>query len=188
MANEQGKGPLGKVTVEQSKPQPVLYSVFDLLARGVLRTHTPVIGSDYQLSADTPTPMPRAHALVFLRDPNFRVLDEHGLEIKPLPVIDRNPASGGILLRPGQVIATLDELTDSALSARCAAYPGSDGMLQQGNRDVIIKFILDTERQRAMRAAQTSRPGGSEFDDGDDMPEEQVSRMLSGVIRQGAAA
>lgn len=116
-----------------------LWTVFDLNATEQKRIHH-VGGVGYALSADEGTQMDRAAALVFLGDPSFRVVDPSGEVATPTPKIRVNEATGGVMLQPGQVVATYSELVTSALEARAVRLPGGMQAVEQG-RDAMIELL-----------------------------------------------
>lgn len=134
------------------------------------RVHTPVLNYSYGLWSNKWTLMPKAHAAVFLRDKGFEVLDENKQKVATL--------SDAAMLRPGdavpklamgQVVANLSELTDDALYARAATYPGGHELTDRVGRQDLLTFILVAERRRieGIQAAR-ARPKMATAADPDD--------------------
>ena len=127
-----------------------MWAVFDSNAIEAPRRHEAAPKAFYNLSATAPTPMPREHALVFLADPSFIVHNETGARVPTLPKVSDAKSDGSIILMPGQVVAGYVELTDGALMARCARYPGHEMAIESGERDQMVEF-LETEAHKLRR-------------------------------------
>ncbi len=113
--------------------------VYDMNANLATREHD-VGGVLYQLSSHGDgTPVPLAHALMFLRDPAFVVLDDHGDRMKMQGPAEERP---DIKLSPHQTIANLDELSVRALAARATKLPGSRGLNKNIGKKKLIGFIM----------------------------------------------
>ena len=113
--------------------------VFDMNASLATREHD-VGGVLYQLSAHGEgTPIPLAHALMFLRDPAFVVLDDHGNRMQMEGPAEARP---DIKLAPHQTIANLEELSVVALAVRAAKLPGSRGLNRNAGKKKLIGFIM----------------------------------------------
>lgn len=147
-----GHGPNGAAEDAPGGHNPRgLWTVFDTLAKTERRTHTPLPGFDYPLSATAPTEMPPAHAMKFLCDEAFKVFDEYGNAVKALPKVDVEAATGGVILKPGQTVASLDELTDNALKARCAQMPKGHTVAAAGDRLAMVRHIAGEQINRELR-------------------------------------
>jgi hypothetical protein len=163
------------------------WAVIDTNARGITRKHEPVLGAVYDLSAEKSTKMPKAHAVAFLRDPAFKVLDENGEVQIPLPEVEAldarkaRPAD----LEPGQTIARFEELTDTALLARVLVRPGGHA-IKPSSREAMIDFLMGAPLKAELPASERLRV--SEMADPDMMPDRQAARMLgSGAPEVGRA-
>jgi hypothetical protein len=142
----------------QASNKPAGYwTVFDSLAKDTKRVHQPVLGKDYALHATEPCYMPPEHAMKFLCDEAFRVFDDQERAVKAVPKVNVEASTGGILLQPGQVVATIDELTDNALKARCAQLPKGHTIAASGDRVAMLRHIAgeqiaDVKRKEALMA------------------------------------
>lgn len=107
------------------------------------RTHEPVRGKTYQLHFDRETFMPEEHARKFLRDPAFLVTDEIGEPVASLNVeaLKRTNPTG--LLPTNMVIASLEELTQTALMTRCSQRPRAPKFNGDTTRETMIRFLQD---------------------------------------------
>lgn len=117
------------------------WKVIDRNAREKPRVHEPAPGHIYALSFDKATEMPRQHAVVFLRDPAFRVFDEAGAEQTGLPGAERGDAlNKRPALEPDETIARFDELTTTALLARAVLRPGGHEIPPK-DRKALVAFL-----------------------------------------------
>lgn len=116
-------------------------------------------------------------AAAFLSSASFEVLNENGDKVSSLPKqsVSQAGVSGGINLEPGQVIASLDELTKEALIARAARIPGGERLNARSSRNDVLAFLQDSDHS-TYRAAQSDEP----VDDVDveEIDDEGVKKML----------
>ncbi len=116
-----------------------LCRVFDMNANLEVREHD-VGGALYRLSSHGDgTLVPLAHALMFLRDPAFVVMDDHGNRMKMQGPAEERP---DIKLSPHQTIANLNELSVAALAVRAVRLPGSRGLTKNSGKKKLIGFIM----------------------------------------------
>lgn len=95
----------------------------------------------YTFEPGKPTEIARTVALRFAKvDPSFEVKTPDGYIIKPST--HKTDAGAEIALDPGQVVATVDELTDKALLDRAMAFPGAEHLPAKPKRADLIKFVL----------------------------------------------
>lgn len=145
------------------------WGVRDRNARHAPRFHEAAIGVVYALTADRICPMPRSHAVKFLCDPAFEVTDEHGDVQRP--VTKALPATGGgVILRPGQIIANPEELTTPALLLRASMIPGAPENLGAATaRERLINIVLSA-----------ASPSAVPEEDGDieDMDDQEIQKMM----------
>ena len=155
------------------------WSVSDSNAKTGPRTHEPVAGFFYQLTAQAKTQMPRTHAVVFLRDKAFRVWDDHGRLQASLPEQETLKATkGGIVLREGQTVANYEELTTDAMFARCVARPGGYEV-NPDDRAAMVEFLKTAPMVVEMPRDQRVRDMTSDADNSSDrLPEDQVAQMM----------
>lgn len=155
------------------------WSVSDSNAKTGPRTHEPVAGFFYQLTAQERTHMPRAHAAVFLRDPAFRVFDEAGQLQAALPEQETLRATkGGIVLGKGQTVANYEDLTTKALFNRCVARPGGHEVNPK-DRAAMVEFLKTAPMVVELPRNQRARDMTSDADDSPDrLPEDQVAQMM----------
>jgi hypothetical protein len=106
------------------------------------RTKTYKLGSDEELGIQ----MIPDHAMKFLKDKQFRVIDEKGGRVAPLDT-KTEADLGNTILPADQCIAHLSELTEHALYRRCKTYPGSEVVTEKTKKPAMIKFIETTVRQ-----------------------------------------
>lgn len=152
------------------------------------RLHEPVLGVRYALSFEKATAMPEAHARVFLKDPAFIVTNADGEPVAPL-----NPdAMTRVMpnrLKPGTVIATLEELTHDALLTRAAQLPDCPKFNANSRREMIIDFIqtamdggarLPTGRGAADPALLQGPDADAAPVDVDDMDDDDAASILKG--------
>jgi hypothetical protein len=154
------------VPAPKSKP----FKVRDLLAKTEPRIHE-IGGVEYKLTAQKFTDVPRAHALAFLCDRSFEVVDDKGMKLEPLPEIQNDAANGGIRLRPGQVVAAFTELNDEALASRCSRLPDSEDLIDAG-RDAMIEALTNYVPANAKGEAEM-------YDNAAPMPRGDIDRMLA---------
>lgn len=138
--------------------------VYDTTARaGTTRSHEIVIGRHpdgaphiraYALASDKPTPMPIDHAMKFLVDKAFRVLDANGNVITP--IVKPEGERANIRLDPDEVIARLAELSSAALLKRAKMLPGSEAVGSNSADEDIIAFILAAQPRNAVGVARGS--------------------------------
>lgn len=153
-----------------------LWAVIDTNARAGRRNHEAAPGEFYPLSAVEKTPMPRKHALVFLRDASFKVFDEDGKLVNSLPDAEVPDARKAKLeLAPNETIARYDELTVTALRARVAQRPGGLDM-DDAKRDSLIEFLMHAPRISEVPAHERDRI--SEAPSRDDMSAAELDRAL----------
>lgn len=96
----------------------------------------------YHLNSDTPTPMPPEHAMFFLKDPGFLVMDGDGKEVSPVPI--REGGTGGFQLGENEVLATYEELSKEALFKRCKVLAGSEHIKETRTpKEDMIAFLKE---------------------------------------------
>ena len=113
--------------------------VWDLNAHSGPRVHD-VGGVAYTLhSRGDGTPVPLAHAVQFLKDPAFVVLDEKDQRMQM-----QGPAEKRVDMKlpPHQVIANLEELRVDSLVVRAKQFPGSESLTRNSGRAKLINFIM----------------------------------------------
>lgn len=140
------------------------------------RVHEPVLGHSYPLTHDAFTMMPAAHAVHFLGDPAFEVINEDAVKVAPIP---KGKTSKGEEYRPapGQVVAALEELTTDALLARAQLTPGGERLTKRNGREPIIKFIIDAQ----MAVAEGRTPGRASAPptgDADEMDDDALAKLM----------
>lgn len=153
------------------------------------RRHEVRLGKSYELWLEQETYMPEADARVFLKDAAFIVTDQNGDQVASLSKDALRRTSPNELLPPNMVVASLEELTATALYTRVAQRPRSQGknFSADSSRDAMIRFLEDEFR----RDAEGSAP--ADFDDVgagtaggalevEDMPEDgaTAARVISG--------
>lgn len=146
------------------KATPEMWTVLDTNARGTPRHHDVVTRTDakgfpaetrrYTLDSQKPAAMVKDHAMTFLRDPAFIVMNAEGKRMTPItrPKTD----SGAYTPPPGYTIAAWDELSTDALYARCKIYPQSAAINEASSRAEMGAFL------EAMARPAVGRSRGSE--------------------------
>lgn len=93
------------------------------------------------------TEMPAGDARRLLHIKSFAVFEDADMENRITPTSKANDGKEaqekGVKLAPGQVIASLDELSDKALFARCCQYPGSEQFNEASSRFDFIAFLRE---------------------------------------------
>jgi hypothetical protein len=86
------------------------------------------------------TKMPLSHALKFLGIADMEVRDDKGavIGLKPTDAVD---GKSGMVLRPGQIIADLAELTREALVNRVEGKPGHEALGRSPSKGDLIAFL-----------------------------------------------
>ena len=94
----------------------------------------------YKLESDKPHAMEAEHAMFFLKDASFVVLNQAGEIVTPVPVKDGG--LGGFQLGENEVIATYDEVSKEALYKRCKIIPGSEHIKETRTpKEEMITFL-----------------------------------------------
>ena len=136
-----------------------LWKVRDKNATTGARTHD-ILGTQYALSADDWTLMPEDHAVFFLKDTAFQVVDARGDIVPPMP---EGAVEGGgrekAQLRPGEVIANFEELTKEALLARAKNRPGRAAITSSMTKPELLKFLHSEAANDAQQAARIAESG-----------------------------
>lgn len=102
--------------------------------------------------------MPAAHAMKFLPTREFIVTDHTGKRYEPVA----NPVDRHVnitALSPGQVVASLDELTTKALLVRARTLNGGEKFGANSNRDEMAAFIIAATRGGAAPEAAEEMDG-----------------------------
>ena len=120
--------------------------------------------------------MPFGHAMKFLVDDAFEVTDEGGKRYMPIPKPEKGGA-GGLVLKPGEVVARLDELLKDALHARCAMAPGGESVPARASREDMIGF-LEGVNIEALHANRERDDGVEPGADTEGMSQSELDRML----------
>lgn len=120
--------------------------------------------------------MPFAHAMKFLVDDAFEVTDANGKRYLPIPKAEAN-GSQGLVLKPGEVVARLDELLKDALAARCAVVPGGEQITPKTKREDMIGF-LESVNVEALHANRERDEGVEVGGDTEGMPQSELDSML----------
>ena len=139
------------------------------------RFHEVAPGEGYALSAYEKCKMPKAHALVFLRDTAFVVFDEAGQQVRALPKAAISEGAA-LQLEPGQTVAEYDELLDDALLARALMRPGgsqAEGM----TRAALIAFLNNTPLVGELPPEQRARDTGTPEND-EVMTDKEAAALL----------
>jgi hypothetical protein len=95
----------------------------------------------YKLESDKPLPMEPEHAMFFLKDPSFVVVNQAGEIVTPVPV-NKEGGIGGFQLGENEVIASYDEVSKEALYKRCKIIPGSEHIKETRTpKEEMIAFL-----------------------------------------------
>jgi hypothetical protein len=140
------------------------FMVFDMNARSAGRIHDMVDGTRYELHAGKGTPVPERHALLFLRDEAFKVVDPSGATLASVAHL-ANERDGSRALADDETIARYEELTHDALLARAVLRPGA-AFGRKSSKAELVAFLTNApvkqELPRHLRARDTSSPEGIE--------------------------
>ncbi|WP_341702622.1 hypothetical protein [Ferrovibrio sp.] len=154
----------------RQEPETMLVTDTTAVPSNPRRVHTVVINGmpiDYTFEAGKPVEMPAAHAMKFVRVPEFIVTTKEGRRLEPIA----NPITRHVSIQtldPGQVVAGLNELTNTALLHRAQVLNGGEKYGANSSRDEVIAFIM----------AAIGGQGGPAADvETDDMDDESVGRM-----------
>lgn len=137
--------------------EPRIFTVYDLNAKagGPGRIHeiiTEMRGDEvistksYELFSDRPCEMPEEHALKFLRDKAFVVMDNRGKRVEPVEIKDITSAK--MRLEDNEVIAKLEELTREALLKRAKVMPGSEDVKASDTKETLVSFLVRKAREK----------------------------------------
>ncbi len=158
----------------------ILWGVADKNALKGARRHT-VGGIDYELTAGAHTSMPQEHAVHFLRDPSFDVVDEFG---RPAATVaEQSVAQPGrlpLLLAPGQVVANLDELMAPSSLARAVQLPNGKGFTASTKKADLVAFL--TEAGSGPRSPQNPAPDAGDPLDVEDVPEDEIKDLAPDLM------
>lgn len=131
----------------------------------------------YSLTSHTGTDMPMEHAVNFLRDPSFIVTDADGEVVGSL---DRQTAVGQVQprlqLKSNQVIATLDELSNTSLLVRANEYPEGKGFKQNTKKETLIAFLTDQAKIAGGRGPDDAA-ADAEDPEVEDVPDNQIPKI-----------
>lgn len=133
-----------KAALEQ---EPATHHVWDMNQSGPEPRVHRIHGRNWSLwnpsapgHEDEGTKMPLSHALAFLKDEAFIVMDDDGNELKTeAPQGDEYRT---IKLPPNMVVANLAELTVDALFMRAAQLPNGNMIGRADGKERIIEFIM----------------------------------------------
>lgn len=171
--------------IQAEAPPPGHWLVFDLNQRGDAPRVHDAAGRPYPLWSHRGTPIPIAAAVVFLRDPAFRVLDEAGVEQTPLPDAENlDAAKRRPNLEPGETIAKFEELTQTALLARAALRPGGQVFNAKTKREALIGWLKEAPALGELPEHLKARGTGGVDDGlgigGEGMSDDATKKLLEG--------
>lgn len=172
-------------TQAQVTTPPGHWLVYDLNQRGEQPRVHEAGGKHYPLWSQRGTPVPAHVAVVFLRDPSFRVVDEGGAEQITLPDAENlDSAKRRPTLEPGQTIAKFEELTATALLARAALRPGGSVFNSKTKREALVEFLKSAPVLGELPEHLKPRGTGSVDDTlgtgGETMSDDQTKKLLEG--------
>jgi hypothetical protein len=139
-----------------AKPAPKkAYEVFDMNQRGekprkhdiIIKMNTDengrIVGepetTSYELRSDKGTKMTMEHAMKFLVDPAFKVVNPDGVRIPYVPKIDiSKPVTH---LGEDEVVVRYDELSLEALQRRVKVLPGSEVLPEDAKAEEYVAFL-----------------------------------------------
>lgn len=165
--------------METTNEAPVMWAVRDLNQNGdTPRVHR-IGGRDYFLWSQKATPVPPDHAVAFLRDPAFEVVDENGIPQVTLPAAENiDAAKKRPALEPDETIAKYAELQQSALLARAKLRPGGERFTQATKRDVLVDFLTNSPAIGELAEHQKPRSTGPSDYDPEAMTDAEAKAML----------
>lgn len=160
---------MAKTKPKTATEGPEICRVFDTNATTGPRTHE-IKGKKYALSADGEgTEVPMEHALLFLKDPSFIVMDP---KRKRMTLKEPPPELPGVRLPIEQTIATWDELSLDALLVRVRRLPEGKGATKAMGKSAMIELLMESRehRQKPSRPAErdlVAREPADESEEGD---------------------
>lgn len=158
-----------------------LWSVFDLNQGGPNQPprYHEVSGQTWPLFRHQGCPMPQHIAVIFLRDPSFRVVDDQGNVQASLPDAENlDAARSRPKLKPGETIAKFEELTAAALLARAMLRPGADVLGPRPKRETVIEFLMTAPETASLRETEKPRGTGGYEESADDMTADEADKLL----------
>lgn len=143
----------------------ILYSVVDksCIPTHPIREHQIQIGpggqlKSYQFKWDhdangiggcKPIMIPMLHALQFARHEGFEVRDENGILLDPTPeTVLPNQAA---MVKPGEVVARIDELSNEALLIRCRQNMKGLHITERSPRHQMLQFLAAQQAEKLSR-------------------------------------
>lgn len=114
----------------------------------------------YQLTSDPEhaTAMPREHAMKFVSDPAFIVLDKDGNRVKPIRKRNMLAIGKALGLDEDETVCEYAEMTKEALFKRAQTYPGGELLKPSDPKELLINFL----KEHQQLAAQIGVARGSE--------------------------
>lgn len=145
------------------------FGVTDTNAKKGPRTHDIITEMDdegevvtmasYALNRTEPTFMPESHALQFLKDKAFVVVDDKGHRIEPL-IAPTAEELGGLVLKDDETVANLSELSKEALYKRCKVHAMAEEIKPTATKkEEMIAFLV---AMKARKREQVGISRGSE--------------------------
>lgn len=141
----------------KDKKGPKIFTVYDTNAKagGQGRIHeiiTEMRGDEvistksYVLFSDRACQMPEEHALKFLRDKAFVVMDDKAKQVKPVEVKEITGVK--MRLEPDETIAKFEEMTRESLLRRAKVLPGSEELKASDDKETIIAFLVRKAKEK----------------------------------------
>lgn len=94
----------------------------------------------YELFSDKPCEMEMGHAMKFLVDPAFRVLDPGGTRVMTVGKTDiSKPVTA---LKDDEIVVTYGELSRDALFRRVKVLPGSEEIRESAKHQDLVDFMV----------------------------------------------
>lgn len=179
-------------TEAQQQPQErkdKMFEVFDLNQRGkeprkhevIVRMHDngqePEVET-YSLWSDKATKMPMEHAMRFLSDPSFKVVNPAGGRVAYVPKVD--PSKPISKLADDELVVKYEELSRESLFRRVKVLPGSEDVKENASPKELAAFLVAWRKRmagmtegdrRVAEAMQSGNLGGA-------MTDEQLETMF----------
>lgn len=172
-----------KAALEQ---EPATHHVFDTLQSGELPRYHNVHGKQWALwhpsRSEEGTLMPLSHAIAFLKDAAYIVLDADGNEL--VATAPQGDEYRNMPLPPNMVVANLAELTLDSLMIRAGQLPQGNTVVKAWGKERVIEFIMASGMPTNVKKVGPRAP--AEVEDGELVEDADDSGADAEAIFAGA--
>lgn len=131
----------------------------------------------YEFKEHEKLEMPAEHAMKFLKDEAWIVIDHEGKRVRP--ITDVKAGQEIPKLGPNQVVATWDELTAVALLVRTMMRRGGEKFKKGSKKDDLIEFLTSDSAMKGKADDHIPSDAGDEAGDvGGGISTAEVDKML----------